>query len=187
MINSPSGSSGWRKELAARTKKKKKLKYTLLMLYPQIHAKSKGLLMSKLDLNIFRIWSWRILLWAINQICFASATLVGIYTCMNRGPDLPPGYSRETSWDCAHSPIPIPIFPQKDDRAAFISEGWARYQWWNFLSTIKCLVQLLQKALSAFNAAGSDLPLQKASHTKEYRLKGFPFLHALSKVPLGFK
>lgn len=31
----------------------------------------------------------RILWWAINHICFASATLVGIYTCMNPGPDSP--------------------------------------------------------------------------------------------------
>lgn len=137
MINSPSGSSGWRKEPAARAKKKM-LKYTRLTLHPQIHVKSKGLPMSKLDLSFFRIWCWRILLWAINQICFASATLVGIYTCMNRGPDLPPGYSRETSWDCARSPIPTPIFPQKANTAAFISEGRVRYWWWNLPSTASC-------------------------------------------------
>lgn len=142
------------------------LKYTHLTLRPQIHVKSKGLLTSKLDLSIFRTWCWRILLWAINQICFASAILVGIYTCVNRGPDLPLGYSRETSWDCASSPIPIPVFPQKADRAAFISEGRVRHQWWNFLSTIKCLAQLLQKPCRLSMRQGQTslfrkLPIQK--------------------------
>jgi len=94
-----------------RELKKKKFKCTHLMLRPQIHVKSKGLLTSKVDLSIFRIWCWRIFLPAINQFCFASATRVGIYTCMNQGPYLPPGYSRETSRDCTHSPVPV--FPQK--------------------------------------------------------------------------
>lgn len=43
------------------------------------------------------------------------------------------------------------------------------------------------KLLLASHVAGSDLPLQKASHTKGYQLKGAPFLHVLSKGPLGFK
>lgn len=171
-----------------KKKKKQNCLHTLLNIISpnsQIHDKSQGLLTSKLDLTIFRIWCWRILLWATNQICFASATLVGIYTCiMDWEPNLPPGDCHETSWDCSHSLLPLP-FNHRRPQSCIHLQGQRPMLEFSLCHQVPWTA--FAKLLLASHTAGSELPLQKASHTKGYQLKGAPFLHMLSKGPLGFK
>lgn len=127
------------KNLQQEPKKKKiLLKYTILTSYPQnswqiivaSHTKSGPKYFQDLVLKDLVVSN------KSNLLCFSS-TEVGIYTCMEREPDLPPGDCHETPWDCCHSLLPLPF----NHRAAFVSEG--RDQCWNFLSAIKCLGHLL--------------------------------------------
>lgn len=137
MINSPSGSSGWRKEPAAKAKKKNAQIHSLNITSSN-SCEIKGAAHVKARPKFFQDLVLKDLVMSnkSNLLCFS-------YTSGHLHLHEPRARfaSRLLPWDImglCHSPIPTPVFPQKANTAAFISEGRVRYRWWNLPSTASC-------------------------------------------------